>query len=154
MMEAIARPNTQEIVVEEVLPHSPAMVWKVIANGDLIKLWLMPSTGFAAVKGTRFTFQTTPGGEWDGVIHCEVLDAVPDQRLVYSWKGGHPKNVGYGATLDTLVTFTLTAVPGGTKLRLVHAGFAIPANDGAYKGMSEGWKKIVQHRIGELASAN
>ena len=41
------------------------------------------------MKGKRFTYQTTPAGAWDGVIHCEVLEVKPNERLVYSWKGGH-----------------------------------------------------------------
>ncbi len=38
----------------------------------------------------------------------------PAQRLVYSWKGGG---------VDTLLTWTLTADPNGTHLRLDHTGF-------------------------------
>ena len=136
---------TQDIVVDEVFHHAPETIWKVLTTGDLIARWLMPPTGFAAVKGNRFTFQTKAGGAWDGVIHCEVLEAIPNERLVYAWKGGHPDNVGYGAPLDTVVTFTLTKVEIGTRIRLVHAGFVLPQNDSAYKTMSDGWKKVVQN---------
>jgi uncharacterized protein YndB with AHSA1/START domain len=103
----------------------------------------MEAIGFAAVEGTRFTFQTKPGGAWDGVIHCQVLAVVPNERLVYSWKGGHPENVDYGAPLDSVVTWTLTKVDGGTRLRLVHAGFVSPRNDAAYRVMGDGWRKVV-----------
>jgi uncharacterized protein YndB with AHSA1/START domain len=48
-------------------------------------------------RGNRFTYQTTPAGEWDGVIQCEVLEVIPNERLVYTWRGGHEANVGYGA---------------------------------------------------------
>jgi uncharacterized protein YndB with AHSA1/START domain len=105
--------------------------------------WLMEPKGFAAVKGTHFTFQTTPGGAWDGVIHCQVLEVIPNQRLVYAWKGGHPENEGYGAPLDSVVTWSLSKVESGTRLRLVHSGFVIPRNDSAYRGMSDGWQKVV-----------
>ena len=103
----------------------------------------MAPTGFEPVKGKRFTFQTTPGGAWDGVIHCEVLEVVPNERLVFSWKSGHEGNVGYGAPLDTVVTFTLSQVEDGTRLRLVHSGFVLPRNDTAFRNMGEGWKKVV-----------
>jgi uncharacterized protein YndB with AHSA1/START domain len=102
------------------------------------------------VKGKRFTFQTTPGGAWDGVIHCQVLEATPNERLVYAWKGGHEGNVGYGSPLDTVVTFSLSRVESGTRLRLVHSGFVLPRNDGAFKKMGEGWKKCVP-TIGAIA---
>jgi uncharacterized protein YndB with AHSA1/START domain len=93
--------------------------------------------------GTRFTYQTTPAGEWDGVIRCQVLEATPLERLAYSWQGGHEGNVGYGSRLDTVVTFLLSAAEGGTRIRLVHSGFVLPRNETAFKGMSEGWTKVL-----------
>lgn len=150
-MNDVARtPDTQEIVVDEVFPHAPETLWKTLTDGALMGRWLMAPTGFAAVKGTHFTMQTTPGGAWDGVIHCQVLEAVTNERLVYAWKGGHPANVGYGAPLDTVVTWTLTKVEKGTRLRLVHAGFVTPRNDGAYQAMGGGWQKVVA-KIGAIA---
>jgi len=142
--------DVQSIVVEDVLPHAPETIWKALTTGELMARWLMAPTGFAAVKGNRFTYKTTPGGAWDGTIHCEVLEVIPNQRFVYSWKGGHPDNVGYGAPLDTVVTFTLAKADGGTRLRLVHSGFVRPKNDSAYKGMSDGWKKVVR-TLGTIA---
>ena len=136
--------SVQDIVIDEVLPHTPAMVWKALTSAQLIGRWLMQPTGFEAVEGTTFTFQTTPGGAWDGVIHCRVLEVVPNRRLVYAWKGGDERNAGYGAPLDTVVTWSLTAVEAGTRVRLVHSGFVLPRNDSAYNGMSDGWKKVVR----------
>jgi len=141
---------TQDIVVDEVLPHAPETIWRALTSGDLIGRWLMAPTGFAAAKGTRFTYQTKAAGAWDGVIHCEVLDVVPNQRLVYAWRGGDDDNVGYGSRLDTIVTFTLARTEAGTRLRLVHSGFALPRNEAAFSNMSEGWKKVVP-RLGTIA---
>jgi uncharacterized protein YndB with AHSA1/START domain len=142
---------TQEIVVEANLPHAPEAIWKALTTGELIGRWLqMTPTGFEAVQGKQFTYQTTAAGAWDGVIRCQVLEAVPHQRLVYSWKGGHESNVGYGSLLDTVVTWTLQRIERGTRLRMVHSGFVLPRNDGAYKNMSGGWKKVVP-RVGEIA---
>ena len=135
--------DTKDIVVEETFPHPPEKIWRTLTAGALIGRWLMPSTGFEAVQGKRFTFQTKPGGAWDGVIHCQVLEVIPNERLVYSWKGGHEDNVGYGAPLDTVVTWTLTRTANGTRLRLVHAGFVVPRNESALETMGGGWKKVV-----------
>src|SRR5258708_26110776 len=99
-----------EIVVDEVLPHAPETIWKALTTGELIGRWLMMTpTGFEAVKGKRFMFQTTPGGAWDGVIHCEVLEAMPNERLVYAWKSRHSGNVWDGAPLATFVLFIPSA---------------------------------------------
>jgi uncharacterized protein YndB with AHSA1/START domain len=151
MNEAIRKFDTQEIVVEEVFPHAPATIWKTLTTGELIGRWLgMTPAGFEAVKGTRFTFQTTPAGPWDGVIRCEVLEVTRDQRFSFSWKGGDESNTQYGSRLDTTVTLSLAKVDGGTKLRLVHSGFVTPKNDTAFRNMSDGWKKVVG-RIGAMS---
>ena len=151
MTAAAVKTDTKEIVVERVFAHAPEQVWKALTTAELMGRWLrMPNKGFAPVKGNRFTYQTTPAGAWDGVIHCEVLDVRPNERLVYSWKGGDASNVGYGAPLNTVVTFTLAKVEGGTRLSLVHSGFVLPTNETAFKGMGDGWQKVVPS-IGEIA---
>lgn len=143
--------ETGEIVVEEVFPHAPETIWTTLTTGALIGRWLMAPTGFAPVAGTRFTFRTRPGGAWDGTIDCEILEAVANERLVYSWRGGHPDNVGYGSPLDTVVSWTLTRIDGGTRLRLVHAGFVLPRNASAFEVMGNGWKTVVP-RVGAIAA--
>jgi uncharacterized protein YndB with AHSA1/START domain len=140
--------NTQDIVVEEVFPHAPETIWQALTMGALISRWLMPATGFAPVVGTRFTLQATPVGTWDGLIHCQVLEVIPNERLAYSWQSGHESNVGYGSRLDTVATFTLSRVAEGTRLRLVHSGFVRPRNDTTFKNMSDGWQKV----MGNLAT--
>jgi uncharacterized protein YndB with AHSA1/START domain len=146
MNDAASKSDTQDIVVDEVFPHAPETIWKTLTTGELIGRWLlMAPTGFEPVAGTHFTFQTTPAGAWDGTIHCQVLEVMPNERLVYAWKGGHEGNVGYGSRLDTVVTWTLSKVENGTRLRLVHSGFVLPKNDTAFKNMSEGWKKVVRN---------
>ena len=152
MNDVASRPDTRDIVVEEVLAHTPETIWRALTDGELIARWLMAPTGFAAVPGTRFTFQTKPAGAWDGVIHCRVLEVIPNERLAYSWQGGAEGNVGYGAPLDTVVTFALTRVQDGTRLRLVHAGFVTPRNDTALKNMGAGWPKVISN-IGAVAGA-
>jgi uncharacterized protein YndB with AHSA1/START domain len=143
MNKAVLKSDTQEIVVDQIFPHAPETIWKTLTTGDLIARWLMAPTGFEPVKGNRFTFQTKPAGAWDGTIRCEVLEAAPNERLVYSWRGGDGANVGYGSRLDTLVSWTFSKVAGGTRIRLVHSGFVTPDNDTAFNNMSEGWKKVV-----------
>jgi uncharacterized protein YndB with AHSA1/START domain len=150
MNDAALKTDTQEIVVDEVFPHAPETIWKTLTTGELIGRWMMVPTGFEPVKGKRFTYQTTPGGAWDGVIHCEVLEAIPNERLVYAWKSGHAENVGYGAPLDTVVTFILSKVENGTRLCLIHSGFVLPKNEPAFTNMGDGWKKVVP-TIGAIA---
>ena len=99
--------------VRRVYPHPPALVWRALTTPELLERWLMPND-FAPVVGHRFTFRTEPGPGFDGIVHCEVLDLVEEQRLELSWKGG---------PLDTKVVFELREVGGGTELSVVHSGF-------------------------------
>jgi uncharacterized protein YndB with AHSA1/START domain len=140
--------ETRDIVVEGVLPHAPEVVWTALTTAELIGRWLMPND-FEPAGGKHFNFRTQPMGDWDGVVHCEVLEVVPHRKLVYTWKGGSDTNRGYGSRLDTVVTWTLTAVDGGTLLRLVHAGFRLPQNNAAFGAMSPGWSRIL-NRIGRV----
>ena len=151
MNDAAIATVSREIVVDQVFPHAPEVVWKTLTTPGLMSRWLMMTpTGFEAVAGNRFTYQTTPAGEWDGVIHCQVLEVKSNERLVYAWQGGHDGNVGYGARLDTVVTLTLSKVAGGTRLRLVHSGFELPKNETAFRNMSDGWLKVLQ-RVDTIA---
>lgn len=143
-LKAETQDNMRDIVIDEVLPHAPETVWKVLTSAQLIARWLMKPTDFEAIEGKAFTFQTTPGGNWDGVIHCRVLEVIANRRLVYAWKGGDERNTGYGAPLDTVVTWSLSPVEAGTRIQLVHAGFVMPRNESAYTVMSGGWKKVVR----------
>ncbi len=149
MNEAALKPDTQEIVVDEIFPHSPETIWKTLTTASLMGRWLMIPSGFEPVEGKHFTYKTTPAGAWDGTIHCEVLEVKPYERFSYAWKGGHSSNSGYGSQLDTVVTFILSKGESGTRLRLIHSGFVLPKNDSAFKSMSEGWKKVIEN-IGSI----
>jgi len=147
---AAGEPATRDIVVEEVLPHPPQKVWRALTSAQLIARWLMPND-FEPVVGKRFNFTTKPIGDWDGVVHCEVLEVVPLQRLVHSWTGGSDDNDKYGTRLDSVVTWTLTPVPGGTRVRMVHDRFRSPRNDAAYPEMTRGWNTVLP-RIAQIAA--
>jgi uncharacterized protein YndB with AHSA1/START domain len=135
--------TTRDIVVEGVLPHAPDVVWKALTSAELIGRWLMPND-FEPVLGKTFTFRTKPMGDWDGIVSCQVLEIEPERKLVYSWKGGSNSNGKYGSRLDSIVTWTLTPTEGGTRLRLVHAGFRSPDNDFAFDAMSPGWGRVLE----------
>lgn len=139
--------KTRNIVVEDFFPHAAEVVWQALTDGALIARWLMDPIGFQPVVGNRFTFKTKPAGVWDGTIRCEVLVVEPMQCLAYAWRGGDDSNVGYGSLLDTVVTWTLLPVEGGTRVRIVHSGFVVPKNDRAFRNMSQGWKAVVPRLV-------
>src|ERR1041384_741542 len=108
--------ESHAITVEQVLPYAPERVWRTLTASELLAKWLMPND-FRPVVGQAFTFRTKPMGDWDGVVHCEVLDCDPPRLLRYSWRGGSDSNNAYGARLESTVTWPLTPAPGGTLAR-------------------------------------
>src|SRR5579883_1008988 len=135
----------RSIVVEYDLPQSPEKVWRALTEPDLLARWLMPND-IRPVVGHRFTMRAQPVPGWDGVVHCEVLTVEPHSLLRYSWRGGSSSREGYGAALDTVVTFTLTRTrSGGTRLALEHSGFG-PDNAFAFENMGKGWRGPLAER--------
>ncbi len=127
----MAEEETCSVVVERILPHPPQKVWRALTQGPLIEAWLM-ANDFEPVVGHRFNLRAEPNPHWNGVVDCEVLAVEPHQRLVYTW----------GAGIQTVVTFTLTPVEGGTRLRMVQSGFR-PQEENNRRGAEFGWSKFI-----------
>lgn len=142
-------PAVRAITVEETVPHAADIVWKVLTTPELIQRWLMRND-FTPGLGQRFTMQARPMGEWDGTVNCAITTWDPPHELAYTWVGGSTNNKEYGAALDSTVTWTLTPVAGGTRVRMVHNGFTSPRHDMAYTEMSGGWNKVLG-RIAQIA---
>ena len=130
--------------------YTAEKIWHTLTSSELIAKWLMPND-FVAAVGHRFNFRTRPMGDWDGVVHCEVLACEPSRLLRYSWKGGSDSSTSPAPRLDTSVTWTLTPAAGGTHLKMVHDGFVLPENQSAYDAMSPGWGRVAD-RIGDLTA--
>jgi len=145
MNDVTCNSEKRAIIVEYQLSAPPRKVWRALTEPKLLESWLMPND-IAPVVGHKFTFKTKPMGEWDGTIRCEVLAVEPLKRLAYSWIGGSDRNQGWGQTINTVVTWTLTEKPGGTLLLLEHSGFR-EADKFAYEQMGNGWRSFAVTRI-------
>jgi uncharacterized protein YndB with AHSA1/START domain len=139
-MNALASAEAQSIHVEYDLPHPPSKVWRALTESGLLASWLM-ANDIEPVVGHRFTFKAPPMPGWDGTVHCEVLEVQAQKLLRYSWRGG-----AEASRLDSVVTWTLTPSPQGTKLTLEHAGF-LPRNAFAFDAMSKGWRGKMVDRL-------
>ena len=122
--------ETRSVVVERDLAHPPEKLWRALTQPHLIADWLMQND-FAPVVGHKFKL----GGEWGGVLDCEVLEVEPQKTLAYTWDFANddPK-----FALKSVVTFTLTPTPTGTHLRMEQAGFRTDQKQ-ALGGAVHGW---------------
>lgn len=125
------RSQTNAITFEFDLPHAPKKVWRALTDPVLLAEWLLPVTGFSLEPGAAFTFNTQPMPGWDGAVKCRILESRELEKLSYAWAVG---DMG----LDTVVTFTLTATPTGTRLVLVQSGFK-PEQKQNFGGARYGW---------------
>lgn len=131
------------IVMSWDLPHPPAKVWRALTEPALIAQWLM-RTDMPAGPGQAFTFRADPMPQWDGIVHSEILELEAQRRLRYTWKGGPGSS-----PLDTVVTWSLVPVEGGTRLELEHSGFKAE-NGQALGGAKWGWERNVGGRLSGL----
>jgi uncharacterized protein YndB with AHSA1/START domain len=124
--------TTRTLVIEREMPYPPEKIWRALAEGPLIKEWLMDND-FQPVVGHGFSFRSTPVPNWNGVIDSEVLVVEPNKKLSYTWG-----TMG----LESVVVWTLVPTSGGTLLRMEQSGFSSD-QDAAYKGATYGWNKFI-----------
>ena len=136
-----------EIKNEWIYEQMPHEVWEYLTQAELIALWLMPNN-FKPGIGQEFQFQSKPIPtlDLDGIFHCKILEMVPFQKLIYSWKGGSGNGV---FTLDTVVEWTLVKYGNGTKLLLKQTGFK-EVNLAIFNAMTNGWQTNIQKMITHL----
>ncbi len=112
--------------LERTIPAAPHQVYRAWLEPGLLRRWMAPG----GLEVTRAEVQERPGGQfriWQadagaeiGGFDCEVLELVPDERLVFRWGFVGPERAA-GPCYDSLLTVTLRAAPGGgTVLTLVH----------------------------------
>lgn len=118
--------DMRTVLVEREFPFPPQKIWSALTQPHLMEEWLM-KTDFAPVVGARFRFSA----EWGGV-DCEVKAIRQHETLSYTW-------AAHG--LESVVTWTLTATPAGTLVRMEQVGFR-PDQDQEYKGATFGWQRF------------
>lgn len=101
-----------EVILEMIYPCSPERVWRALTDRRVLAEWLLPND-FEPQLGHQFHFVGHGHGGGKEVIECEVVDFQPPFRLAYTWRAPSER-------ASSLVTWTLTPVPGGTRLRLSH----------------------------------
>jgi uncharacterized protein YndB with AHSA1/START domain len=132
MISNAAGPHTESIELEYDLAHAPEKVWRALTDPALLTQWLLPSIGFRAEHGAAFTFNAPPQPEWDGKVHCRMLEIDVHQKLSWSWVVGD---------IDTIVTFILTPTVDGTHLTIIQSGFKVGQKRNV-AGARYGWKMM------------
>lgn len=121
---------SKELSLDFQFNSSIKQVWDALTDSDKLAKWVMDND-FKPIVGHRFQFRMEPYGEWDGIIHCEVLEVDEPHRLSYTW-------VSLGE--NTTITWTLKEDKDGTvNLHLDQTGFSAQQ---AFEGAKYGWTSM------------
>ncbi len=101
---------------------SPKRVWQELTDPVHIRKWSGAPAEFALQVNAPYSL-------WGGDICGRIVEFVPEQSLVQTWK---PANWTAG---NSVVRFTLTPVGRRTRVDLVHEN----VEESDYVGTSEGW---------------
>lgn len=126
------------ITVDQFIAAPPATVWRALTEPDLVRRWWAEGDVSAEI-GHEFTLDM-PGF---GAQPCRILEAVPPERLVYTF------------TTEWTLTWTLRAEGRGTRLLLEHSGFDLDDKrmSAAFERMGPGWRDVVLPRLAAVAAA-
>jgi uncharacterized protein YndB with AHSA1/START domain len=105
---------------ERFYAHSPEDVWAAITDPHALAEWLEPNN-HQPIVGHKFEFKCDSGTCGPGLTECEVLEADPPKRLVWSWV--HTTKDPKKPRCDPMtITWTLVPKDQGTLLILEHTG--------------------------------
>lgn len=124
---------------DTLIAASQDRVWSLVTEPGF---WVGP-TGATAAPG-----QTTVAHHYEyGDFPVQVETIEPKRYISYRWASAYSgEDLREGIT--TLIEFTLTPEPDGTRLRVVESGFAaLDGTDdtrrGALKDNTEGWSQVM-----------
>jgi uncharacterized protein YndB with AHSA1/START domain len=116
-----------EVRLQRTIPAPPHRVYRAWLDPEVLRKWLAPGemtvTRVEAderIGGAYRIWQASPEGDDVGGFEWELLELVPDRRIVFLWRFVGPDRVADRAH-DSRLTVTLRELPGGaTELTLVH----------------------------------
>ncbi len=100
----------------------PEEVWRALTDPRVIQEWSRASAEFPLEVGGAYSL-------WEGSIIGEIVEIVPGERLVQTWKPAD------WTRQDSFVRFTLVPEDGTTRVDLVHEN----VEEGDYEGTDQGW---------------
>jgi uncharacterized protein YndB with AHSA1/START domain len=113
--------------VQRTLPFPRERVYRAWLDPETMARWFVDArfTGGRAevderVGGHYRIFQVDPAGDMTGGSESTILELVPNERIVLSWRFVGPERLE-GETYETRLTVTFTEPqPGETELTVVH----------------------------------
>jgi uncharacterized protein YndB with AHSA1/START domain len=132
--------NLPSVTIVRRVKAPPAKVWAAITQPKLMMQWWGPDAG----PTLRAEADVRPGGRFsvvfrllNGVEHNPTgiyQEVIPEKKLVFTWDlPGMPEP-------ESLVTFLLEPIDGGTRLTLRHEHLP---DEAARKSHEQGWNGLL-----------
>lgn len=139
---AVADLGTGTIIATVEIAAPPERVFRALTAAEEITRWWGAE---GVYRTTEWSVDFRAGGQWraagkdaDGKafsVGGTILEIEPPRRLVQTWKPD------WDAGHETKVTYTLDAVPGGTRVTVRHDGFA--GRPESCSGHAAGWEQVL-----------
>ncbi|WP_165044242.1 SRPBCC domain-containing protein [Dysgonomonas sp. ZJ709] len=133
--------NNIPIVVEQLYPVPVSKAWEAITDKNQMKEWYFTIDDFELKQGAEFNFDVNvPDGDFIYHHRCVIKEIIPEKKFSHTWT--HPSH----SKGESLVTWSLHPVEGGTKVRLTHEGvenFADGGENFARENYVAGWTEIL-----------
>jgi uncharacterized protein YndB with AHSA1/START domain len=94
----------------------PSAVWRWLTTQEALRRWISPNLEIDLRVGGKYRFLGPDNQTW---VLGSVLELVPEGTLILSWM-----EEGQGWLHPARLVISLAASPIGTKVTLVHDGFA------------------------------
>lgn len=145
-MTAVADVKAGTVRATVEIAASPEIVFRALTDpGELARWWGSPEM----YQTHDWRLDLRPGGKWScqarsaqgaGEVRGEYLAVEPPRLLEYTWEPS------WDQFKQSIVRCTLEAVPGGTRVDLVHRGLVGDSS----RDHAEGWSRVLGWLIGHF----
>jgi uncharacterized protein YndB with AHSA1/START domain len=131
------------VKIQRTIRASPAEVYRAWLDPELLTRWAAP-VGWEAVRvdvdervgGHYRCVHIDPQGRDSGGFDCEIIELVPDERIVLRWDFVGPDRRPLAETSSRLTIALRPAPPDACELTLVHERLSPDVTDSTRRGWS------------------
>ena len=151
-------PTTSDRIEKEIRLSAPvSRVWRAVSDAKEFASWFGFELAGQFVEGARILARVTHPGYEHVKVELAIEKVVPERLIAWRWHPNAHEARDYSQEPTTLVTFELSAVAGGTLLRVVESGFdALPPErrESAFRSNEGGWTHQMQAVSRHLATSD
>lgn len=124
--------DAREVRLSRYIEATPGTVFGILTDPARFSEWIQGEASFEPRAGSELTIRFP---NFDTVVSGEVVDVVPDERLVLSWGVSEGRQAAWFPAGSSTVSLELRPEGDGTRVELIHAD--LPSEE-----------EVEQHRAG------